>query len=301
LKFIEKNIKILKVLFFSSCTKKKGKEIVFGGKYKIYFSNDEILYLEELKKRGELLVASRIREDSYEPQKDGTIKGFNYLLVKSMGDLFGFKIKVQVVSFNDYYKIDGKFPERVKIDKFFKYVPDLIKTVDVYVDTITVLEWRSKLFQQVKTVPTKIMLLTKKRNKIDNLRLLNGKSFAFRKNSSYEKQINDIEKIFKIKVKKIAYKSSLDSIKALKDGNVDAIFADANRAIKIVKKNKSLIISKGISSIQYLSWGVKKDNRLLISILTKYLDYAKNSGKMNEIWENSYGISLAEYYDIVRQ
>ena len=264
------------------------------------FSAEEKKYLSELKKRGKIIIASRIITDVYKPQPKGMAKGFNYSLASSFAEYIGVDLEVKVVSFKDYFSKDGNVPERVKTDGNFSYTPDLINQVDMYVDTITIIPWRQKLLRMIKIIPTRIMIITRKGEEINELKELGDKSISILKNSSYEVRIREIQKELGINPKIVFADDTPADTLLVVNGFADVSLLDANRVIKSIGKYYNLNVSLPASDIQYLSWAVNKNNRILSSILEKYIASARKSGLMNRLWYDHFGITLEEYYDLLK-
>ena len=54
-----------------------------------------------------------------------------------------------------------------------------------------------------------------------------------------------------------------------------------------------------IKEMEFLCWAVEKDNKLLASILSKYLRHVKQQGHFSKLWKEQYGITLPQYYRLI--
>jgi len=295
-------VSILVIIFSLSCTKKTElvenqpvKISVEKPKNTINFTKIEREYISKLKKKKILKIASREKKTVYEPQKDGTAKGFNYLLVKSFTDYLGIELEVKTVSFSDYFNKDGKTPEIAKTEINYSYTPDLIKEVDLYVDSITILPWREKLLRFVKIIPTMQLIITRKGEKIKTLEELKGKLIAVTPQTSYAERLKEIEIQLNTKFKYFETATTDLMMEAVANKKADLTLRDSNRVIYLIKSGKQLSVNIPASEVQYLAWALKKDDETLASILEKYIEYAEKNGIMNKFWVTNYEISLQEY------
>jgi membrane-bound lytic murein transglycosylase MltF len=152
----------------------------------IKWTSEEVSFIKELHQKGSIKIATKISFAIYLPQSDGTITGFHYNVLKEFADLLKIKIHVKLITWNDYFYKEGEDLERVKKDPDYAFVPSLIKNVDLYLDGITALPWREKLFDIIKFVPSRQMIVSRKENLPLNLSDLNNKVCAMVKNTSME-------------------------------------------------------------------------------------------------------------------
>ena len=265
----------------------------------IAFSDDEKAYITDLKGKGKLVIATRIREDLYAPQPDGTVRGFAYNMAKSLADYIGVELEINVVDFKDYYSIGGIIPGRVKTDPEYRYSPNLLDRVDLCVDTMTILPWREKLLRFIKVIPTRQLLITRKGEEIKTIDELKGRIITIIADSSYEESFRKIETELKIKFVYNFLKdsASVEKMVTKKPGYVTAL--DSNRALKAIQRHRKLSVCIPLSDIQYLGWAVKKDNTVFASIVEKYISFARKTGVMNEYWQQHYNVSLLEYLKLI--
>jgi len=289
----------LLIIFSLSCTKNREKvepqiESLKKSTAAINFTEREKEYISKLKKN-KLKIACRKKTTVYEPQKDGTAEGFQYLLAKSFADYLGVDLEIQSVTFDDYFNKDGKVPEVVKTDKNYSYTPDLIEKVDIYVDSITILPWREKLLRFIKTIPTIQLVVTRKGEEIKTLSGLKEKVISVMPQTSHAARLKQIELKLGAKFKYFETATSALMMDAVVNKKADITLWDSNQVIYLLKREKHLSVSIPASEIQHLAWAVKKSNETLASILEKYLEYAEKSGLMNKLWLTNYDISLKEY------
>lgn len=265
----------------------------------IDFSDDEKSYITDLKEKGKLVIATRIRGDIYSPQPDGTVGGFAYNMAKSLADHIGVELEINVVSFKDYYSIGGVIPGRVKTDPDYRYSPNLLDRVDLCVDTMTILPWREKLLRFIKIIPTRQLLITRKGEEIKTADELKGRIITIIASSSYEESFRRIETELKIKFEYnfLNDNASVEKMVTENPGYVTAL--DSNRALNTIQRNRKLSACIPLSDIQYLGWAVKKDNTVFASIVEKYILFARKTGVMNKYWQQHYNVSLLEYLKLI--
>jgi len=260
----------------------------------IKFTETEKEYIEILENRGKLLVAMRQKTNVYDPQEDGQIKGFNYLLAKSFTDFLNIDLEVRIVQFNEYFMLDGIVPIEAKEDDSFSFTPDLINEVDIYCDSLTILPWREKLLQFIKTAPVRQLALTRPGEEINSIEEMADKTWIVPRNTSYETRAHEILTEYDMNPEVVYIDNSQDYAPFLWNEIGDVTFRDSTRAIHDVVEN-GLSLCIPVSDIQYLGWAVRKDNEILASILQKYLDYANSSEVLNDIWYDDFNMTFFEY------
>jgi len=248
-----------------------------------------------------LRVAMRALRSGYFIEEDGSIKGFNYTLAKSMAEYLDVDLEVKVVEFDNYYEKDGNVPEQVKTDPYYSYVPDLFNEVHMYCDTLTILPWREKIMSFVETAPVRQMVVTRAGEEIESYDEIDGKKVVLLKNSSFEKRIKEIINEYSIDPEVIYIKDSGNYENYLAEGRADMSIRDSNRAIVEVQEFElaPLSVSFAVSDVQYLGWAVQKDNEVLKGIVRKYLDYAREKGILNQSWYGDFNMTLYEYMELL--
>ena len=265
----------------------------------ITFTDEEKAYIETMKEKGVLKVACRNKKSTYELLNDGTIKGFHFNLVKSFAEYLVIGLEIRVVKWDDYFSVNGKVPHRAQTDKTYSYTPDLIKQVDLYMDTMTIMPWREKLLCFVKVLPSRILLLTRKDEEIQDIIELKNKTISMVFNTSYETRLRKIEKDLDYSFHIVEVSKTADMVKYVAEGKTDATFQDGHRVLNTLKQYKNLSISMPVSDTQFLAWAVKKDNRILASILDKYIKHLQDTGILNKYFNEEYNITMTEYFTIL--
>ncbi len=73
----------------------------------------------------------------------------------------------------------------------------------------------------------------------------------------------------------------------------------AIKAITEVQLYPNLNASLAMGELQFLGWAVDKDNKMMVSLLKRFFDHTKESGEMDSLWQEEYGVSLLEYSELL--
>jgi len=265
----------------------------------INWTDEEIAYIRTLNRKGSIKIATKLSDAVYLPRKDKSISGFHYSVLKEFADLAQVEIDVQLVAWQDYFDKNGGDLERVKSDPNYSYVPTLIENVDIYLDGITSLPWREKMFDIVKFVPSRQLIIVRENSKQSKISDLDGKICAMVRNTSMEQNLqlisrkNNIDFIF-------LYTDSFDQMEHLvADGQADFTVFDSDRGYAALKRHDNLTVAWPISDIQLMGWGIHKKNKVLKSILEKYIEHAQQAGILDKYWEVHYGVTFITYLKVM--
>jgi membrane-bound lytic murein transglycosylase MltF len=265
----------------------------------ISWTTEEIDYINELNKKGSIRIATKISATVYKPQSDGTVKGFHYSVLKEFTDLVEVEIDTQLVTWDDYFYKEGEDVEKAKNDPNYSYVPTLIDNVDLYIDGVTSLPWREKLFDIIKFVPSKQLIVSR----LDNIPLqiadLNNKTCYIVRDTSIELNLDELQEEENINIDYI-YVDSFDNLaKMVSEGEADFTVSDSDAAFNSLYTYENLTIAMPVSEVQVMGWGVNKKNKVLNNILTKYLHYAQEVGILDIYWKESYGVTFIDYLSVL--
>ncbi len=264
------------------------------------WTNEEIAYIKNLNRIGSIKIATKVSSAVYHPNPDGSISGFHYNVLKEFADLANINIDIKLVGWNDYFYKENKSLDLVKSDPDYSYVPSLIEQVDLYLDGITSLPWREKMFDIIKFVPSRQMIVTRKDTSLPHISDLNNKVCVMVKNTSMELNLEQVKLRNKIDFS-YYYVSDFDEMdKAVSEGLSDFTVYDSDRAFAALKNYKNLTISNAISQPEVMGWAVNKNNKVFKKILEKYLKYALENEILDKYWGISYGVSFVEYLNILQ-
>ncbi len=310
MKFSKTKVILILCIFILSCSGKQDKnnnddslQSMEKDDYsfdQIEFTNEEERYIDLLKKQGLLKIATHDRQTIYNPDPNAESQGYCYKIIKSFTDELEIDLDVSLVKFKEMLTLDGEIPEEVFSNPEYTYKPDLFNQVDLYVSYITILPWRQQIFNFIDLIPTTIILVNRKGDEIVDFKDLDGKRAVVTKGSNAVGIFEKIEKEYNIELKYV-YSEEVGTMynQYIEENRADIAARDANVAIFDFKDYKNISTSLTLGNIQTLAWATSKDNPVLASILIKYLDFLRNTGKFNEFWLENYSISINEYIGLL--
>jgi membrane-bound lytic murein transglycosylase MltF len=260
---------------------------------------EESAFITALHRKGSLKIATKISSTVYLPQTDGSIKGFHYEVLKEFADLAKVKLDIKLVSWNDYFYKEGEDLEKVKSDPNYTYVPSLLEEVDLYLDGITVLPWREKMFDIIRYVPSRQMIVSRLDNKPKTLSDLNNKVCVMVKNTSMEQNLESMKLANQLSFTYIHTEKFDVMDQMVSEGKADFTAYDSDRAFAALSHYKNLTIAWPISEPEIMGWAIHKKNKLLKGVLNKYIRYAQENAILDKYWKISYGVSFVEYLQIL--
>ena len=262
------------------------------------FTIEEKAYIAQLKKRT-LRVAVDQSKTAYLRHDDGTITGMHYELVSEFAKYIGVELEIVVVPFSDFFAKDGKLPGNVRTDPTVIYTPDILNKVDLCISGVTVTPWRQKLVQFVKLFPSKVVLISRKGEEITKLSDLKEKRVVSRKDTTYYETFLNVERETGMKFHYTFVDSSKKMFDAVAKGEADVTSRDADSTIMDLKNYPNLNISMSLFEVIHLGWTARKDNKVLVSILDKYILYSKKNGIFNRVWRNTYGVDFGDFLRVI--
>jgi len=263
------------------------------------FTEKELLYIEALQNKGVLKMATRELDFSYLKHDDGSITGFNYLFAKAFSESLEVDLDVKLVGWDTFFEIDGVVPENVQSDDSVVYTPDILNEVDLLCNYMTILPWREKLFFMVPIFPVKQMLIKRNDVEVNTIDDLKGKTISIFRNTSYHLRLNEIEKELDTTFEYHFVEDEIDQNIMVSDGFAEVSVMDSIIAIRDITRYNNLEMGFPITDVQVYGWVVNFDNPELKSVLEKYVDYAKKTGKFDAIWYDEYDITHLEYLNII--
>jgi membrane-bound lytic murein transglycosylase MltF len=264
-----------------------------------HWTQEEIAYIKALNQKGSIKIATKISLAVYVPHEDGSHTGFHYGVLEEFADLAKIKIDGKLVSWNDYFYKEGEDLVRVKVDPNYSYVPSLIEDVDLYIDGITAIPWREKMFDIIKYIPSRQMLITRIDNKPTEISELNNKSCVMVANTSMERNLEEMKNVHNIDFTCITVNDFDKMDLMVSEGKVDFTVYDSDRAFVALNNYKNLTILWPISELQLMGWAINKNNKILKGILEKYIRYAQENSILDKYWQRSYGVTFVEYLKVL--
>ena len=263
------------------------------------WTSEEVVYIKAMNQKGSIKIATKISSAVYIPYEDGSATGFHYSVLKEFADLAKVNIEIKLVTWNDYFYKKGEDLSIAKVDPNYSYVPSLIEDVDLYLDGITAVFWREQMFDIVKYVPSRQMLISRVDNQPRKISELNNKSCVMVNNTSMERNLEKIKNVHFIGFNCITV-NDFDTMDAMvSEGEVDFTVYDSDRAFSALDNYKNLTILWPISELQLMGWAINKKNKIFKGILEKYIKYAEENGILDKYWKRSYGVTFVEYLKVL--
>lgn len=247
-------------------------------------SEEERKYIENMIQKDELSVALNV-----------DLAGYNHDLIKGFTDILGIQLKVTHAVVEDYFIKEGYQVDDVKSTPSISYTPDLFQEVDVYCASLTVLPWREQLLTFVPIFEVRELIVSNTDNVAKSVSDLDGQLVAIITSSSYEESLMALEDEHNISVDYLFTPDRIEGVEAVENEEAYVTVMDSNLAILEVTKNDQLVISFPITEKLQVGWAVSKENEILASILSKYIEYAKISDLFNSFWYKEYGYTYFEY------
>ncbi len=262
-------------------------------------SEEEMQYVDSMREQDGLVVSMRVSGPVYRVGDDGEIGGFHYNMASLFAQYLELPLKVELMNFEDYFKVDGEIPKDVKTDETIMYTPDVLEKSHVIADSLTVLDWRKRLMDFVEFVPVGIVIMTSDNFVVESIDDLKGLTIAIEQNTSYFSVMNRLNKENDLDLNFIYVKSGEIALEYMLVGKCDFTVKDSNSALYESRLNDRFKVSIPISEPEYIGWAIEKDNTIFKSIATKFIKYTLESGELDILWEEDYGVSLREYSEIL--
>lgn len=264
-------------------------------------NSDERGLIDQLRKSGGLKVATRVRGDVYDPSPSGRgTSGFHYELLADFCQLVDLPVSFKVVEFSDYFKRDGVIPENVYTDEQVKYRPDLLREVNLYMDSLTELPWRRRLMHFIPVVRSRQLLVTRKGEEVKQVQELTGRTVVVAESSAYYMRFKKLEQDYGLEFNYDFTKlepAVLSKVSSL-EGAITAI--DSSRIIREIHRYEGVSVCIPLSEPEVIAWAVAHDQLALGSALNKYLIYARETGVYSELWDEYFRMPLLEYLKLMK-
>ena len=156
-------------------------------------TEEELEYVDSMRLENGLVVSMRVSGPVYRIMDNGEIDGFHYNMVSLFAQYLDVPLKIELMNFEDYFKLDGEIPEDVKTDETLIYTPDVLKESHLVADSLTVLNWRKRLMEFVKIVPVSIVIMTRDDFVVESIEALRGLTVAIEPNTSYFSVLKELD------------------------------------------------------------------------------------------------------------
>ncbi len=268
--------------------------------------------LDDIKRSGVIYVA--FTESSY--------NSINRLIAEEFARYLNVKMIPVKTTWQQNFSYKGNIPSDLETNPNISYTPDALQKADFICGTIYVYPWRKKLFDYAgimyvsdllvvrkskdwdflfKTIlPESIKLLQQKSLDIKSYQDLKGLRIALLGNSSYQKDIEQINRQIGGGIKVVLTKSEEESQRLLEEGKVDGFIAVSYLALKYLKTHPEAKLAFPVGKPFKVGWAVQKGNKELKKEIDNFFEAIKGSGRLDQIFLNYYNIDYSTYLDIIR-
>ena len=250
-------------------------------------SREEARLIDEITRRGELVVAMRKKPGVYAPGVEPP--AFQHRLVQKLASLLAFDVRVVVVD---------------TIGEYFAATTATTATalpldVDIYADIITILPTREAIVRFVPTIPVRQLLLFAAGSSIDSISDLKDLRFAMAKDSSYESMIKSIAGQSGFTPNYVHVSTTAEMLDAVAEGRADVTLQDSILGIEIVGMHETLVLGRPLGELQMLGWAVARENEALARFLIRFIHYVRETGVWEQYWRDDFGIGYLEYLELI--
>jgi membrane-bound lytic murein transglycosylase MltF len=255
---------------------------------------------EEIKKSGELRIATRDRSGVAYKTSGTEIKGFHYCLISHFAKELNLKLKVEwrPHDFLEYFKKPGYDVHKVMADSSISYTPEYLDRNDIGVDGFNHLPWRERLGQYIKlTHARQIVVYNKtKMKKPDSVADLAGKTVIVNDGTSQHQMLKDLAKKLPIKIVLAKTQQQQDhDLEGLLSGKADFAIYPSTYALRDIKSNSQLGFGFPIGDSAPFSWMIQKDNTSLATELNRFIKAGKENGTFDTCFKQEYDVSYNDY------
>lgn len=296
-RLVLKNLKVALPDYFALIGFRNSQQV-----HQLLLTAEERAYLDKLRAKGSLTIATTRSEDSYMPAPDGSIKGFDYHMARDLAATLGLSLELVVqTEVSQYFTRNGVFDKAVTTDASISYVPDLFKKVDLYAAPFAMNAWRQRLTLMIPVHPYSSVFLGRNGDKIKTYKDMDGKRFALLQGGFQESIMTDLMAKEGFKVQMVYHDPKTDSLAYIISGKADftldgALFLASG--MKIIKEGKLTVSPVKIGG-GTVAWAVAPDNVLLASIIKKYLASSQSDGTFGRIFKQEKGIDFNFYLELI--
>lgn len=249
---------------------------------------------------GALRVAMRERADSYMPQPDGSVKGFDYGLVVELCRVTALELEVSVQrSIEAFFTRDGVMPPDLGQGGAYSYTPDLLETVDFYAGPFGITPWREALATWIPLWPTRNVLAGRRGEEIDGLRDLDGKRFAVIEDSIQEQSLSKLAAEEGIRLSFVYGVDEAALFGLVESGGADYVLDASVVMAKSRQRHPDLTLSPFPEPVITIGWAVKKDDAGFAALLDAFVKASQLNGIFAELWSATFLMDFGDYLDAV--
>ena len=229
------------------------------------------------------------------------IGSVNYKMAYEFAAYLDLQVVEVMVDWGTLFTKDGKRPFNLETDTSISFTPDALKNVDLYCGNVSPLEWRARLFDFAPTLISAEVIVTKDIDKYKLLDIsdLKGLKIAMMSGTSFIEHMKLINEKLGGSIEIVETKSGEESKKILSEGKVDGIVMDAPEALGFMYENQGKYkIQLPITAASSLVWAIEMGNPLKNEV-SNFMDFIKNNGTLNHIFDLQYGITYVEFESLL--
>jgi len=256
--------------------------------------------LNLLRESGALNVAVLEMPESYNPQPDGTISGFDYNLALACSHILGIPLEVNVVkSLDDLFSINGVFSDDVVKNESIRYIPDLLRQEDVYIGAYTITPWRERLTRMIPMMPVGIVLAGVDGDKIREWDDLNGKRVILQHGSYQESMFREWEEQYNLDLTYVFYDNTVSPFELISEGVADVTLDGGVYIFTGMEHFNKISVSPLEILTVTIGWMVNPERPHLASLIKKLIDFSHSNGLFSSLYEENMGIKFETYLEMI--
>ena len=267
--------------------------------------------IDDIKRSGVVYVA--FTESSY--------NSINRLIAEEFAKYLNVKMVPVITTWQQNFSLKGKIPPDLETNPKISYTPDALQKADFICGTIYVFPWRKKLFDYAgimyvsdllvvrrftdwsfffkRFLPEPLRLLKKRNVDIKSYQDLKGLRIALLSNSSYQKDIERINREIGGGIQVVLTKSEEESQRLLEEGKVDGFVAVSYLALKYLKTHPEAKLAFPVGKPFKVGWAVAKGNDGLRREIDNFFETIRGIGRLDQIFLSYYNIDYKTYLDII--
>lgn len=248
--------------------------------------------LETIKRSGKIYVGMT-KDDK---------KNINYPLAVEFAKYLNVELIIVEINWEDAFTKNGILPKDIETNPAISYTPDIFKKVDIICSTFTVLEWRKKIFDFAETLNSaELLLIDKESPPIKDYSMLAGKSIGFAEGTSFEANLNRINKNLNGAIKLVPTKTSDESKTLLHKNKVFGIILDADEALNYNSESgQKYSIALPISQMTKTAWAIEKGNNIKKEV-EDFFKTIESNEVLNAIFISKFKISYSSYVEKINK
>ncbi len=251
--------------------------------------------LEEIKRSGVLYVGFT----------QSWMNTINFITAEEFARFLNVRMEPVPITWDEIFSQNGTIDKDYKTNPKISYTPDALKKADIIGGTIYVIDWRKKFFDYAGMVSISDLLIVrsnlkeKKGHDVKSYENLKGLRIGFLENSSYENDINIINKEIGGGILLSKTTSEEDALSLLRQGQIDGLITTSYLALGYIKNSKDFKLAFPVAHPSEVGWAVENGNISLKNEIENFYATIRGNGKMDVLFREKYGINYSTYFDII--